>query len=171
VPIDLILLQETWDIKYPQLLDIPGFQNIVYRTRVGMRGGGVGIYIRNGLNFKERTDLENYKLKTFENIVLEVQYPNKSILVSNIYRSPNPPPNISVSDHIDLFLDTLDTHLARLSDLDKNSYIFTDSNINLLKLNEGALGTDYMDTLITNGYLQIISKATRVQNNNVSHHQ
>jgi hypothetical protein len=101
-------------------------------------------------------------------MVLEVQYPNKSILVSNIYRSPNPPPNISVSDHIDLFLDTLDTHLARLSDLDKNSYIFTDSNINLLKLNEGALGTDYMDTLITNGYLQIISKATRVQNNNVS---
>jgi hypothetical protein len=63
VPIDAILLQETWDIKYPHLLNMPGFQNIVYKTRTGMRVGGVGIYIRNGLNFKERKDLENNKLK------------------------------------------------------------------------------------------------------------
>jgi hypothetical protein len=30
VPIDVILLQETWEIKYPLLFNIPGFQNITY---------------------------------------------------------------------------------------------------------------------------------------------
>ena len=129
VPVDVILLQETWEIRYPLLFNIPGFQNIIYRTRAGMRGGGVGVYVRNGLSFKERTDLENYKLKTFENIVLEILYPNTSMIISNIYRSPNPPPNITVAEHLDIFLDTLDTHLARISNLDKKSYVFTDSNI------------------------------------------
>jgi hypothetical protein len=64
IPIDLILLQETWEIKFPEQFSLPGFQNIVFRTREGGRGGGVGIYVRNGLNFKIRTDLESYKLKT-----------------------------------------------------------------------------------------------------------
>jgi hypothetical protein len=56
-----------------------------------MRGGGVGIYVRNELNFKEMRELVDYKQKTFENIVLEVQYPGKSVLISNVYRSPTPP--------------------------------------------------------------------------------
>jgi hypothetical protein len=133
-----------------------------------MRGGGVGIFVRTGLNFKERADLEDYSLKTFENIALEIQYPNKSILISNIYRSPTPPPNTPISDHLDNFLNTLDTHLARLSDQNKHTYIFTDTNINLLKLNESQTCTDYLDTLILNGFVQIINKATRIQNNKSS---
>jgi hypothetical protein len=96
---DTIILQETWDIKYPTQLMLPGYQNIIYRSRLDTRGGGVGIYIREGLNFKERQDLEDYKQKTFENIVLEILYPNKSIIISNIYRSPNPPPNSSMADN------------------------------------------------------------------------
>jgi hypothetical protein len=43
VPIDLIFLQETWEIKFPTQLTILGFQNIVYRTREG--GGAVLAYI------------------------------------------------------------------------------------------------------------------------------
>jgi len=162
ITVDLIILQETWDIKYPDKLILPGFQSIVYRTRQVGRGGGVGIYVRNGLNFKERKDLENYKINTFENIVLEVQYPNKSIFVSNVYRSPTPPPLTSLSEHMDSFLETLDSHLIRLADY--NAYVFTDSNINLLHPNDSAVCSDYLDTLITNGFIQLISKATRVQN-------
>jgi hypothetical protein len=101
LPIHMIILQETWGLKFPHLLNIPGFQNIISRTREGMRGGGVGIYLKNGLNFKERKELDDYKQKTFENIVVEVQYPGKSVILSNIYRSPTPPPNISAADHLD----------------------------------------------------------------------
>ncbi len=123
VPLDLIIIQETWEVKYPSLFTLPGFQQIITRTRDGKRGGGVGICIRNGLNFVVRGDLEDYKLNTFENIVLEILYPNKSMILSNIYRSPTPPPNLTVSDHTELFLNTLDSHLARLSNLTK-TYMF-----------------------------------------------
>jgi hexokinase len=30
IPIDLIMLQETWEIKFPTQLTIPGFQNIIF---------------------------------------------------------------------------------------------------------------------------------------------
>ncbi len=50
--IDVIAIQETWDICQPDLLSIPGFQSFVYKNRVNMRGGGVGFYVRNGINFK-----------------------------------------------------------------------------------------------------------------------
>jgi exonuclease III len=40
VNIDVIALQETWEILYPDQLILPGFQKIVYKNRKGMRGGG-----------------------------------------------------------------------------------------------------------------------------------
>jgi exonuclease III len=52
VNIDVISLQETWEIRYPDQLSIPGFQPLVYRNRNDMRGGGVGFYIKNGINYK-----------------------------------------------------------------------------------------------------------------------
>jgi len=42
VPVDLIILQETWEIKHPDKLMLPGFQRIVHRTRQGGRGGEWG---------------------------------------------------------------------------------------------------------------------------------
>ena len=38
--IDVIALQETWNIKYSHLLSIPGFQKLVYKNRNTGRGGG-----------------------------------------------------------------------------------------------------------------------------------
>jgi hypothetical protein len=38
--IDVIALQETWEILYPDQLMLPDFQKIVYKNRKGMRGGG-----------------------------------------------------------------------------------------------------------------------------------
>ena len=44
VPIDAILLQETWEIKYPTQLNIPGFQAVLYHTRESGRGGGRNVH-------------------------------------------------------------------------------------------------------------------------------
>jgi hypothetical protein len=40
VEIDLIILQETCAINFPDLLELPGFQRVIYRNRPDMRGGG-----------------------------------------------------------------------------------------------------------------------------------
>ncbi len=58
--IDVIAIQETWDIFQPDLLAIPGYQTLIYKNRVNMRGGGVRFYIRNGINFKNINNLSPF---------------------------------------------------------------------------------------------------------------
>jgi hypothetical protein len=41
VSIDVIALQEVWEIQQPELLSIPGFQTIIHKSRTNMRGGGL----------------------------------------------------------------------------------------------------------------------------------
>ena len=77
-PLDLYCLCETFvtpkiDDNY---LKINGY-SIVRRDRIHKKGGGVMIYIRNGINFHHRHDLED---KFIEMIRIEIKYTNKSIL-------------------------------------------------------------------------------------------
>jgi len=112
--------------------------------------------------------LEKFHEKTFESVTIEVSYPNKNIIISNIYHSPNPPSNCTAQAHSLNFLEFLDAHLSELSDSNKDVYVFLDSNIDLLKLNNFNLANDYMDVSISNGFLQLISRATRIQGNHFS---
>ena len=60
-PFDVITLSETWLKNNPELLEyvkIPGYQ-MEYRNRENMKGGGVGMYIRENIKFSRRKDLEN----------------------------------------------------------------------------------------------------------------
>jgi len=168
IAIDMIILQETWQINFSDLLALPNYQPLILKNRNNMRGGGVGVYIKKGINFKIRNDLEKFQIKTFENIVVELFYPNKSVIISNIYRSPNPPTNSSIAEHRDNFLEILDSHLNDLCELNKETFIFLDANINLLKLNEVDFPNDYMNVCIGNGFIQLICKATRVQGEHFS---
>ena len=63
--VEIIALQEIWDVRYPELYIIPGFKPIILKKRQGMRGGGVGFYIRDNLNAKI---IEN--LSPFENKII-----------------------------------------------------------------------------------------------------
>ena len=53
-------MRETWLRDQPQLLDyvsIPGFVT-EFRNRKGIRGGGVGVHIKENINYKRRRDIE-----------------------------------------------------------------------------------------------------------------
>ena len=60
-PFDIVTLSETW-LKNNQLLlnhvSIPGYV-ATYRNRDVCKGGGVGAYIKESVQFKRRTDIEN----------------------------------------------------------------------------------------------------------------
>ena len=59
-PFDIITLSETWLKDNRHLLDyvsIPGYVNL-FRNRDIIRGGGVGIYLRDNIKFKRRKDIE-----------------------------------------------------------------------------------------------------------------
>jgi exonuclease III len=161
--VDVIALQETWKVPHVDQFTIPGFHPLVYADRKGSRGGGVGFYIKSSLKF---TILNNFPSlpKVFENIVIDIQYPNQHLLLSCIYRSPNPNQGVTITDHIDEFIAKLDDHLTKINERKANSYIFLDANINLSLLNSNKNSKEYLNTIVSNGFLPTITKATRIQN-------
>jgi hypothetical protein len=47
ITVDAIAVPEIWDVRYPDLVNIPGFKPLIFKVRWNMRGGGVRFYIRN----------------------------------------------------------------------------------------------------------------------------
>jgi hypothetical protein len=82
VTIDAIALQETWVVKYTDLVPLNGFNPLIFKRRRDMRGGGVGFYIRNGLTAEI---VEN--LSPFENKIIEALTSNgkSSIVEERLY--------------------------------------------------------------------------------------
>ena len=87
---DVITLSETWLKNNSLLLNhvkIPGFMN-EFRNRDIIRGGGVGAYISESINYKRRKDIKN-RYPNLEHLWLEVRGKNKhrNLLLGTIYRS------------------------------------------------------------------------------------
>jgi hypothetical protein len=61
---------------------------------------------------------------------------------------------------MDLFLQKLDTLLNNIATSNKRAFITLDTNTNLLLKNQ--LSKGYLDAIIPNGFLPIITKATRI---------
>ncbi len=162
----LIAIQETWEIPHSELIQIPGF-NFVSKNRTSSKGGGVAFYIKNSLKFKILNNLSHFTERVFECITIELELNKKKIVASNIYKSPNPI-NGPSSEHNDIFIDSLDTHLYNLSLLPNDIYVFTDSNINLLSINNNNTVAQYFETIYSNGFTQKVGKATRIAGNSYS---
>jgi len=86
VPIDIIAVQEIWQINYPETLSIPNF-TFIYKQRASGRGGGVGFYINSRLNYKIREDLSLFTDRIYESLTLEITDKKNRFLITNIYRS------------------------------------------------------------------------------------
>jgi hypothetical protein len=102
--------------------------------------------------------------KLFECLTIEATINKSKYLLSNIYRSPNDPGR-NANDHLNEFIEILDNHLSNLSLCNANTYVFLDSNINLLKVNHSTNCQLYLETVYSNGFSQIIGKATRIDGN------
>jgi len=165
VKIHVIAIQETWEIRYPDTLLIPGYQEIVFKNRVGMRGGGVGFYVRNGLNFKVIEELSPYENKILESLTIKLDYPSRSsVLLTSAYRSNGNIPGVTEAQQLERFFTKFDELLHNISLRRTEAFVFMDSNIDLLNLNN--VGSSFfLDLFLARGFLQCITKATRFQLN------
>jgi hypothetical protein len=91
---------------------------------------------------------------------VELTINRKKILLSSYYRPP------SVNN--DNFLNNLNNFLSNLHRRNITTYVFSDTNINLLKLPNNNIAAEYLETVHSNGFLQLISKATRIVENSYS---
>ena len=172
IVIDLIAVQETWTIKYPHLLNIPGFQPLVFANRTKGRGGGVGFYVREGLSFKVIDSLSPYHDKLFETLTIEIAYTAdnraKHYLATTLYRSPSAIQGMTYNEQTDAFLDNLDRLMTDLNNTNMDSYLLTDSNLNLHNIHNDQAVSNYMTHLTNNGFLITNLKTTRIQNGSSS---
>jgi len=165
ITVDVIALQETWEIRYADQLLIPGFQQTVFKNREGTRGGGVGFHVRNGLTFKILENLSPFETKIFESLTIQLTYPSKKIVLLTCgYRSNGLIVNVTPAQQMERFMLKYDELLGNLARKKLDCYIFMDSNIDLLNLQE-ATPANFLNTTLSSGFLQCIRKATRFQNN------
>ena len=59
VKIKVIAIQETWNIPYPDLVNISGFKLFI-KTRTNCRGGGVAFYIKDDITCKIKNNLSTF---------------------------------------------------------------------------------------------------------------
>jgi hypothetical protein len=99
-------------------------------------------------------------------MTIEIQLNNEKIVLGNVYRSPNPPAGVTNTTALENFTTELENYFNSLTNTRKHSLVFLDANINLLKQNN--ITYDYLSSALTSGFVQIISKATRIQGKNFS---
>ena len=166
VQIDVIALQETWEVRYPNLLSIPGFQKIIYKNRISGRGGGVGFYVREGIHYKVIETQAGFQDKLFESLTLNISYTTnkgtKNVCISSCYRSPSPVNGYTQSQQYEIFINKIDLLMHEMSTNKLDSYIFLDANIDLLEIHKSDTSRIYFQTIIDRGFLPVNMKASRM---------
>ena len=88
-PFDILTLSETWlkdDVNLLNYVQIPGYK-FSYKNRNERRGGGVGLYIKDSIEYKVRHDLNKID-ESIEHLWIECKGNNcnKSYLVAALYQ-------------------------------------------------------------------------------------
>ena len=169
VNIEIIAIQECWQIEFPELLVISGYHPFIFKQREGMRGGGVGFYIKENISFEIVDECSHFENKIFESITLLLSHPCKfKFFVTSLYRSNGALTNISQIEQKTRFNAHFEGLLSKLSQKNQKSFIFTDSNIDLLNAQPNSPAHEYLNTILSYGFVQTVVKATRMQGDSYS---
>ena len=121
---DLFAMLETWirpDITIANLSEItpPGY-SLYQQPRVAGRGGGLGFFVKDGL---DASVVSTKTCSTFENFLIKISLNKESFYFLNIYR----PPSSSTST----FFEHFQSHLEDIHLTTENLAIISDFNLHL----------------------------------------
>ena len=164
-PFDILVFTETWltPDKESQCC-FKGFRPIHKMRPVNeheefkLRGGGISIFIKNNLEFTQRTDLD-IMLPYIECLFIEIIHNNQKYIIGGIYRDPDTNGN--------LFIDKLNSIIEPLKSSHKiillgDYNIDLHKNDNLKKKIEICLQSNYLIPTILNS-TRVASKITNNQ--------
>ena len=125
----------------------------VYSSKIEnkVNGCGVALYVKNDFSFNIWNELSSCN-KNFETLFIQITNTSDSIVFGVFYRPP--------SGDIEEFNKEIELILSKLPS--KNCFILGDHNINMLDLNTKGQA-DFEETVISNGYLPLISISTHHQ--------
>jgi len=154
INLDVLLLCETFlNERNQDLYQLPGYQ-FICKSRKNRTGGGVGIYLKNHINFKIRDDLAPHTEGSFESILVETLNTNKKYIIGEIYR----PPNTSEQ----LALDNYEQTVIKIQETKLESVLGTDQNFCLLKASQNNKTHDLLNVFFNNSFTPSIILPTRI---------
>lgn len=161
-PFSIICVQETWlseehDIS---LIQLNGY-NFIHKTRTCSLHGGVGIYLKDTIDYKVLPIDSNQNI--WDGIFVEISLDlndtlqKKKIIIGNIYRPPR-----ECSENYLTFNEDMQRILSSFSNTNAEIVLTGDFNIDLLKILEKEHVTNFMETFLSNGLLPKITLPTRL---------
>ena len=155
VPFFVIGVSETWlNDATSELVNITGY-NFVSNHRKSKTGGGVGIYLKNDLEYKLREECNFSDSEVIESLFLEITVPHgKNIIAGSVYRPPN--------QNTATFLDKFNDILSSISKDNKHCYVMGDFNLDLIQYNHHVPTEEFTDSLFSHAFLPLISNPTRL---------
>ncbi|MCG7869794.1 MAG: hypothetical protein JAY74_25915 [Candidatus Thiodiazotropha taylori] len=134
--------------KHTKAFNIEGFQEPFRKDNLTNGGGGLMVYVKNGINVKRREDLETNEISC---IWMEImQEKSKLFLIGNLYRPPNS--KIEFNDRFEEFMD-------KVSNEEKEIILMGDFNKNLLT---NTCDREWLNFTLSLGLNQMVSQPTRV---------
>lgn len=133
-------------------INIPGYSFISANSRTA--AGVVSIYIANELDFFRRRDIE-LSGDNIESRWVEIRREKlKNAVIGCLYGHP--------SNDRQQFLQTRREQLDNLNNKGKEIFILGDINVDFLKYNDDNQTSEYLDMLLDQGFMPLITKATRL---------
>ena len=149
-------ITETWLTNYnDDLYTLTGYNN-VGKHRQDRKGGGVALYIKDHLTFKERSDLSIFN-EEIETYFIELNRCElgigKNVIIGVLYKPPN--------TDIEIFNEHLNQIMYTIKQERKLAYIMGDYNINLLNHEAHAPTAAFLNMIYSNGFIPLITRPTR----------
>ena len=155
---DCIGISENYRTLSDARLSLNGYHDIITRCRDDGPRGGVGLFLKDNINFKIRDDISVFIPHVFESLFVEIiPQSGKNTILGVVYR-----PNSAPRADMDIFSSTLFDIMDTVNKEHKHCVIMGDMNIDLLKFETHLKTSDYLDNLFQNGFLPTITKPTRI---------
>ena len=154
---DFICITETKILKNKQPkvdLSIKGYQAPVGMPTEAQKGG-VCIYIKEGIDWKPREDLNMHKAKELESFFVEAINKGKNTIIGAIYRHPC----MKKESFTDEYMDNLNEKL--LKENEKKVFLAGDFNFDLLSTDESD-NFHFFETMMTNHLIPTITVPTKI---------
>jgi hypothetical protein len=155
---DIIGVSEVFRADRDTRVVLSGYHNIIMRCRNDESRGGVGLFIKDSINFKVRDDLSVFIPHVYESLFIEMENESHKKIIAGVIYRPNTLPRADV----DIFSSTLFDIMEIINSEGKSSLILGDFNICLLKYGINDKTSDYVDGILSRGFLPVIHKPTRV---------
>ena len=140
---------------------VPGYK-FYFKNRKIRQGGGVGVLVREDLATKASIESEDlFEEEIFESITIRIPgvfigNQKKDIVLVTIYRQPG-------NNNVTAFRTWLETWLHRYNRRTEEVFIVGDMNLDLLSYGSHTPTSEYLDTMISNAMIPMVTKPIRVK--------